>query len=121
MNQNLKKMTNKELIQSALKSIEDIGFHVTDVNTGNTYFIFSGEDDSICHFHIKEIPGFLFAFWLTGRFDKLEERMEWCNSLDIDTKSELIFFTQYSSLRKRTSLPGVRSDGKMLLLGDEST
>lgn len=95
LKKNLKKLTNKELIQSALKSIEDIGYHVQDVNTGNTYFVYQGEDDSICHFHIKEIPGFLFAFWVTGRFNKLEERVEWCNSLDIDTKSELIFFTQY--------------------------
>ena len=100
MQGNLKKMTNKELIQSALNSIEKLGSHVVDINTGNTYFMFTGSDDSICHFHIKEIPGFLFAFWTIDRYDTLKTQQKnntilWCDSLNIDTKSELIFFTQY--------------------------
>lgn len=52
----LSEKTNKELMQSALGSIKELGFHPIDVVMGNTYFLFEDEDDSICHFHIKEIP-----------------------------------------------------------------
>ena len=52
----LKKLTNKKLMLSALQTIRDLGYTVTDDILGNSYFIFDGEKDSICHFRIKEIP-----------------------------------------------------------------
>ena len=57
----LSKMNNKEKMLSALKSIEDLGYHIADYELGKYYFIFDGEKDSICHFHIKEIPRFSFC------------------------------------------------------------
>lgn len=98
----LSKLTNKELMESALKQIRELGFTLYDVQMGNCYFIFTDEDDSICHFKIKEIPGFLFAFWNTCRFDPIEKQIEqagigetWADSLHINPQSELVFFTQY--------------------------
>lgn len=97
---NLKKLTNKEIMQSILNKIEELGYTVTDVNIGNTYFLFGGNDDSVCNFHIKEIPGFLFGMWTIDRLDTLDFQKArghilWCDSLNIDSKSEVIFFTQY--------------------------
>jgi hypothetical protein len=98
---NVTKLSNKELVESAFRQIEDdIGFHIIDVEFMNSYSVFGGEDNSICQFHIKEIPHFLFAFWSVNRFDTLEYQKEhnivlWSDSLDVSSKSELIFFTQY--------------------------
>lgn len=59
----LKKLSNRELMESAFAQIEnDLGFHIKDKNYGDTYFVFKGNEDSICHFHIKEIPRFSFCF-----------------------------------------------------------
>ena len=98
----LKNLTNKELIESAFNQIErDTGFHIINKNYHSSYFIFEDEKDSICNFHIKEIPGFIFSFWNTNRFDKIEDLMKrgtgltWADSLEVDHRSELIFFTQY--------------------------
>ena len=52
----VKKLTNKKLMISALNAIRDLGYTVLDDVYGNSYFVFDGEDDSICHFKIKEIP-----------------------------------------------------------------
>lgn len=95
------KLSNKNLILSAIKQIEETtGFHIIDLEFGDTYFIASGPKDSICHFHIKEIPKFKFAFWNTSRFDKIEDLMNndddlWSDYHRIHTKTELIFFAQY--------------------------
>ena len=100
MKTSLKKLTNRELIESAFAYIESNGFHVVNKKFGNCYFLFEGEDDSICHFHIKEIPGFLFAFWNINRLDGFKESVEkgyslWTDAFNICSKTELIFFTQY--------------------------
>lgn len=100
-NLKLSKKSNKGLIESALKQIEEeTGFHITDIEFGNYYFICGGPKNSICHFHIKEIPKFRFAFWNTNRFDSLEEDFKngdtlWSDYYEISTKSELVFFTQF--------------------------
>lgn len=52
----LKNLTNKELMESALAEIEDLGYHIIKPVLGNSYFIFEGDDNTICHFFIKEIP-----------------------------------------------------------------
>ena len=95
------RISNKNLIKSALLQIEEeTDFHIIDVEFGDTCFFFKGPKDSICHFHIKEIPGFKFAFWNTKRFDSLKEALEsnntlWSDSYRISSESELVFFTQY--------------------------
>lgn len=99
----LSKLKTKALIENALDQIErETGFHIIDKVFGDTYFLFQDKKDSICHFHIKEIPGFLFAFWNTCRFDTIENQIKnsknngtWADAFDIDTRSELVFFTQY--------------------------
>ena len=66
----LEKLTNKDLILSALKCIEDeTHFHIIYKNFMNTYFFFDRGDDSVCHFRIKELPGYLFAFWVPNFSD----------------------------------------------------
>lgn len=101
---NIKKMpmTNKEIMDSVLKEINAMGFHTKDVQYGNGYFLFEGDDNSVCHFHIKELKGFKFALWTTNGFDDIEKQIKengvgwtWANSLEIDPRSDVVFFTQY--------------------------
>lgn len=95
------KVTNKKLVLDVINQLqEETEFHFTDIKFSDTYFVIGGPKDSICHFHIKEIPGFLFAFWNTNRFDKIEEQLKnnhtlWSDYFEICSKSELVFFTQY--------------------------
>lgn len=93
---------NRKLIESLFKQIEkDLGYHIVDKEFGNCYFIIeSKEPDTICHFHIKELPGYLFGIWNICRYDTIQYEIEnnlslWSDNLHISSKSELIFFTQY--------------------------
>ena len=93
---------NRKLIESLFKQIErDLGYHIVDEQYGNCYFIVeSKEPDTICHFHIKELPGYLFGIWNICRYDTIQYEVEnnlslWSDNLHISSKSELIFFTQY--------------------------
>lgn len=96
----LKEMTNKELMESAFKAIENLGFHITDKQYNNICFFFEGEENSICEFHIKEIPRFRFAFWKVTRLDDLKKQIEdgsilWTDTYNVRSMTELLFFTQY--------------------------
>lgn len=83
--------SNKELIESLFKQIEnDLGYHVINKRYGNCYFVYEDEEDSICHFKIKEIPGFTFALWNTCRFNNPEKLYN-----TVEENDELVFFTQY--------------------------
>lgn len=83
--------SNKELIESLFNQIEsDLGYHIINKKYGNCYFIYEDEEDSICHFKIKEIPGFTFALWNTCRFDNPEKVYN-----TVEKNDELVFFTQY--------------------------
>lgn len=94
--------SNLELMESVLAKIESYGYHIKDKVFGNCYFIFEDEENSVCHFHIKEFPGFIFGLWSTCRFDKIEDQLKnngigntWADSLNISPLSEIVFFTQY--------------------------
>lgn len=98
----MSKSRNRKLIESLFKQIEkDLGYHIVDEQYGNCYFIIeSKEPDTICHFHIKELPGYLFGIWNICRYDTIQYEIEnnlslWSDNLHISSKSELIFFTQY--------------------------
>lgn len=98
----LSEKTNLELITSLLNEIEDrLGFHPIDIDTGNCYFLFeSDEPNTICHFHIKEIPGFLFALWKTNRLNSIEYSLKnnlplFSDTYKVNSKSEFLFFTQF--------------------------
>lgn len=98
----MSKSRNRKLIESLFKQIEKgLGYHIVDEQYGNCYFIVeSKEPDTICHFHIKELPGYLFGIWNICRYDTIQYEVEnnlslWSDNLHISSKSELIFFTQY--------------------------
>lgn len=98
----MSKSRNRKLIESLFKQIEkELGYHIVDKQFGNCYFIVeSKEPDTICHFHIKELPGYLFGIWNICRYDTIQYEIEnnlslWSDNLHISSKSELIFFTQY--------------------------
>lgn len=98
----MSKSRNRKLIESLFKQIEkELGYHIIDKQFGNCYFIVeSKEPDTICHFHIKELPGYLFGIWNICRYDTIQYEVEnnlslWSDNLHISSKSELIFFTQY--------------------------
>lgn len=98
----MSKSRNRKLIESLFKQIEkELGYHIVDKQFGNCYFIVeSKEPDTICHFHIKELPGYLFGIWNICRYDTIQYEVEnnlslWSDNLHISSKSELIFFTQY--------------------------
>ena len=98
----MSKSRNRKLIESLFKQIEkELGYHIVDKQFGNCYFIVeSKEPDTICHFHIKELPGYLFGIWNICRYDTIQYEIEnnlslWSDNLHINSKSELIFFTQY--------------------------
>lgn len=100
MSKNISK--NRKLIESLFKQIENnLGYHIVNKEFGNCYFIVeSKEPDTICHFHIKELPGYLFGIWNICRYDTIQSEIEnnlslWSDNLHISSKSELIFFTQY--------------------------
>lgn len=102
MKKKLTKKTNLELMNSVLTKIESYGYHIKDKKFGSCYFLFDGEDNSICHFHIKEIPGFLFGLWHISRYDDINYQIKkngightWADSLNISPLTEIIFFTQY--------------------------
>ena len=98
----MSKSRNRKLIENLFKQIEkELGYHIVDKQFGNCYFIVeSKEPDTICHFHIKELPGYLFGIWNICRYDTIQYEVEnnlslWSDNLHISSKSELIFFTQY--------------------------
>lgn len=93
---------NRKLIEELFFQIENnLEYHIVDKEFGNCYFIIeSKEPDTICHFHIKELPGYLFGIWNICRYDTIQYEIEnnlslWSDNLHISSKSELIFFTQY--------------------------
>lgn len=57
---NRRNLSSRELINSLLNEIEvDMGYHILDKTFSNYYFVMeSDEPDTVCHFHIKEIPRF---------------------------------------------------------------
>lgn len=98
----LKSITNRNMIEEVFTEIENMGFTVVDKIYADGYMA-DTEKDIICNFHILEIPGFAFALWNTqfNQGDILKQIQEngigwtWANSLEIDPRSDLVFFTQY--------------------------
>lgn len=90
---NLKQLNNKQLIESFLQSLQqESNINVIDKKFGNCYFLFEGEENSICHFKIKEIPGFIFGIWTKDRFD---QDKPWYDGFGVPSNTELVIFTQY--------------------------
>lgn len=84
----LKKLSNKKLIESYLQAIEkNLDLHPKDVSFGDGYFVFDFGNNSVCWFHIKEIPGFLFGIWTCDNINK-----EYYS--EANENSELVLFSQ---------------------------
>lgn len=60
------------------EALEANGFHPTDIEFGNGYFIFEHGKDMVVHFHLKECKGWKFGIW-------------W----NIEGEKEFDFFAQY--------------------------
>lgn len=58
-------MTSKEYFKALEEELAEIRFHTKDVLFGDTYFLGYHGDNSICHFGIKELPGWNFGIWFT--------------------------------------------------------
>lgn len=74
MSQTKQRRWTKQIIEH----LETNGFHPTDVDYGNSYFIFKYCKDMEVHFHIKELKGWRFGIW-------------W----NLDGEKTFDFFTQY--------------------------
>lgn len=67
MSQTKQKRWTKEFI---FETLEDNGFHPTDVKFLDGYFIFDHGKDLVIHFHIKELKGWLFGVWWNTKGEK---------------------------------------------------
>ena len=83
------KLNNKDLIENMLKQLPTIGFTSQDVEFDSSYFVAYMGENSVCQFHIKEIPGFLFGIWTTDILD--------IKTLNYPKNTELVIFTQYEA------------------------
>lgn len=66
------KLSKTKIKELCLKCLEDNGFHPTDINVGNGYFLFDFGKNSVVHFKIKEIPYWLFGLWILDDKEKKE-------------------------------------------------
>ena len=66
-------MTRKQAAEKIFKFIESIGFKVRDIKYGDGYFIFDKGEDSVVHFRIKGLRGWLFGMWIDTNPDKLKK------------------------------------------------
>lgn len=84
-------MTNKEIAQKIFAILAIEGFKAYDIEYGNTYFLFSGEDDSIVHFRMKGVS----KHWKFGMWINAENISEEINHED--DKLIVQFFAQYDT------------------------
>lgn len=70
---------NRKIANSVFTELRKNNLIPTDIQFGNSYFLWSMEDDGVVHFHIKGIRGWKFAMWID---DKSKENV-------------IEFFTQY--------------------------
>ena len=75
-------------VREELASRFNLTFTVEDIVWGNGYFIFGYGDNTNIHFHIKEVPGFLFAIW----WDTPKEKYD-----PVEGRFEGTFFTQFEA------------------------
>ena len=80
--------TNRDFINDFLNTIEkEFKIHCIQRRYGDSYFVFSYEDKSICNFKIKEIPEFTFGVWMSSNVN-----LEYYDPKFKESK--LILFTQ---------------------------
>ena len=67
-----------ESIHTLAKEWEEHDFTPCDVTFGNGYFIFEFGENSVVHFHIKELPGWLFGIWWEPRTEEIKLKKKDC-------------------------------------------
>lgn len=73
----------KDIADDIIENINKV-CEVTNVEYGNGYFIFEFGDNSVVHFRIKELPGWLFGMWFS--YDKKTKgviKCEWFCQQDL--------------------------------------
>lgn len=89
-------MTNKEIAQKIFSLIEKKGFIPYDIEYGNTYFIMTGDSDSIVHFRVKGVSKhWKFGMWLNA--ENIIENIDVSKIHEIDDKNIVQFFAQYDT------------------------
>jgi hypothetical protein len=84
-------MTNKAIAQNIFNILEAKGFKAYNIQYGNTYFLFTGEDDSIVHFRMKGVSKhWKFGMWINA--ENISEKIDW-----EDDKPIVQFFAQYDT------------------------
>jgi hypothetical protein len=73
-------MTNKEKFEQYKTFFNNNKLHVKDVTWLTGYFVFELGEDSVVHFHIKELKGWKFSVWFNEGFSELF----WQYDKDID-------------------------------------
>ena len=66
------KLSKKKIKEQIFAELEDLGFHVTNVNVGDGYYLFDMGKNSVVHFSIKEIRKWRFGIWITDDKEKKE-------------------------------------------------
>lgn len=75
-------MTNKQIAEIIFDALKQEKFTPIDIEYRSGYFIFETGDDSVVHFHIKQIKGWRFAMWI-----------------DTESEAETVqFFAQFEEL-----------------------
>ena len=57
-------MKNRTAANIIFKYLKSKGFTVTDIEFGDSYFVFELGDDGVTHFHIKGLRGWKFGMWI---------------------------------------------------------
>lgn len=75
-------MTNRQIAEIIFEALKEEKFTPIDIEYRSGYFIFETGDDSVVHFHIKQIKGWRFAMWI-----------------DTESEAETVqFFAQFEEL-----------------------
>lgn len=78
-----------EAMNETLTDMEECPFTFEDVQYVSGYFIFEFGDNKVVHFHVKEIPGWLFGIWWG------EPKLEYDQNKEPQIKVSYEMFAQY--------------------------
>ncbi len=79
-------MTNKDIFEQYKAFFKKYDLTIVDETWCNGYFIFEFGEDSVIHFKVKEVKGWLFGIWFNREYDGEEpkDQLFWQYERDID-------------------------------------
>ena len=88
---------NKTLLDFVLSTLREAGFKTKKLNTGDTYFIFSGSPYSRNNFRLTGLlPGWIFGIWIEGQLLLTDEYEK---DAEVTSKTSVIeLFCQHTTL-----------------------